>query len=368
MHKIMLFKPYVNAKAVELAAQALRSGWVGEGAKVQEFEKRIGDFVHAPYPLAVNSGTAALHLALLAAHVGPGDEVITTAQTMLATTQAILAAGATPVYADIEYATGNLDSRDVVRHITPATKAILAVDWAGYPCDYDALLQIAQEHGLVVIEDAAHALGAVYRGKPAGATCPFTCFSFQAIKHLTTGDGGLLCVPDSETHRRALQLRWFGIDRHLRKPSVLGEAEWNVTELGYKYHMNDVAASIGLGNLEDLEFILSRRRAIVQRYRAELASVPGVALFERAPDRQSGDWLFSIHVQRRPDFCRMLAEKEIMASVVHLRIDRNGICGGERQDLPELTRFTETHVSLPLHPGLSDADVDAVIQAVRSGW
>lgn len=368
MTKIAMFKPYVNERAVELVVQVLRSGWVGEGPKVKEFEDKIGARVGAKYPVTVNSGTTALHLGVILAEVKPGDEVITTAQTMLATTTAILIAGAKPVYADVEYGTGNLDATDIERHITDKTTAILAVDWAGYPCDWDAIKAIGQKHQLAVIEDAAHALGAFYKGKPVGSVAPITCFSFQAIKQLTTGDGGLVCVATPEQHEHAVQLRWFGIDRFKRKPSILGEPEWNVTDLGYKYHMNDVAAAIGLGNLEDLDAVLARRHAIVDRYRCELANVPGVMLFERHPNRQGADWLFSIHAERREDFCRMMNDNDIMASVVHLRIDRNALCGGERADLPELAHFTQTHVSLPLHPYLSDEDVQRVIDAVRGGW
>lgn len=368
MTKIEMFKPYVNERAIELVTQVLCSGYIGEGPRVKEFEQKMGARVGSPFPVAVNSGTSALHLAMQLVGVKPGDEVITTAQTMLATTTAILMAGATPVYADVEYATGNISVEDISRCVTDRTRAILAVDWAGYPCDWDGILVVAQKHNLVAIEDAAHALGATYKGKPVGSVAPITCFSFQAIKHLTTGDGGMVCVSSIEDHERAAQLRWFGIDRYKRKPSVLGEPEWNVTELGYKYHMNDIAAAIGLGNLEDMDWILQRRREIVAAYRKELAGVPGVQLFERKPDRQSADWLFSIHVERREAFCRMMAEKDIMTSVVHLRIDRNDLCGGERSDLPELDRFTETHVSLPLHPGLSDYDIRRVIEAVRGGW
>jgi perosamine synthetase len=365
---MQMFMPYVNEKAVEMASQVLRSGWVGEGPKAKEFEQQIGARVGARYPICVNSGTAALHLAVVLAGVQPGDEVITTAQTMLATTTAILIAGAKPVYADVEYGTGNLDAARIEQHISEKTRAILAVDWTGYPCDWDAIKAIGSRHQLAVIEDAAHALGANYKGQPIGAVAPITCFSFQAIKHLTTGDGGLVCVSTLKEHERALQLRWFGIDRYKRRPSILGEPEWDVTELGFKYHMNDVAAAIGLGNIGDLDWILQRRRQITAEYRASLANVAGLVLFERLADRQSADWLFSIHVERREEFCRMMADKDIMASVVHLRIDRNSVCGGEREDLPELARFTATHVSLPLYPQLSDEDVQRVIDAVRGGW
>src|SRR6266516_458850 len=160
MSTIGMFKPYVNARAVELVAEVLRSGWVGEGPRVKEFESRVGARVGARYPVAVNSGTAALHLAVLLAGVRPGDEVITTAQTMLATTSAILMAGAQPVYADVDYGTGNLAAGDIGRHVTERTRGIVAVDWAGYPCDWDAITAVADAHGLVAIEDAAHSMGA----------------------------------------------------------------------------------------------------------------------------------------------------------------------------------------------------------------
>jgi perosamine synthetase len=229
-------------------------------------------------------------------------------------------------------------------------------------------VETGRAHRLSVIEDGAHSLGATYKGKPVGAVSPITCFSFQAIKLLTTGDGGMVCVPSAGAYERAIRLRWYGIDRFNRKPSILGEPEWNVTDLGYKYHMNDVAAAMGLGNLEDIDRNLERRREIVAAYRAGLDGVPGVQLFKYSPDRASANWLFSIHVEGREAFCRMMAAKDIMTSVVHLRIDRNDLCGGERANLPELTRFTETHVSLPLHPFLTDDDIQRVIAAVRGGW
>jgi len=368
MDSINMFKPYVNDKAIENVCKVLRSGWVGEGPIVKEFEDKIGATVGTRYPVCVNSGTSSLHLAVLLAGVSSGDEVITTAQTMLATSTAILMAGAKPVYADIEYETGNIDANDIARHITDRTRAILVVDWGGYPCDLDDILEVAKKYNLVVIEDAAHALGAKYKGKLVGSVCPITCFSFQAIKHLTTGDGGLICLSSQEMYERAVRLRWFGIDRFKRKPSVLGEPEWNVTELGFKYHMNDIAAAMGLGNLEDLDKILSRRRAIVKMYRSNLGQVNGVQLFERKLDRDSADWLFTIHVDHREEFCKMMTANGIMASVVHLRIDRNDLCGGIRQDLPNLQKYTETHVSLPLHPHLTDQDVERVICAIKSGW
>jgi perosamine synthetase len=324
--------------------------------------------VGAPHAVAVNSCTSALHLALAIAGVGPRDEVITTAQTFAATAHVVLAQGATPVFADVQYGTGNIDPSDIERRVTPRTKAVLPVHWAGYPCDMDEIQAIAARHGLAVIEDAAHALGASYRSRPIGSLSRFTCFSFQAIKHFTPGDGGMLCVPDEPDYWAAARRRWFGIDRVHRKPALLGEPEWNITEIGYKYHMNDLAAAMGLGNLEDLDLILTRRAEIAARYRRELGGVPGVTLLESRPDRQSANWLFTIHVERRDDFVRMMQSKEIEVSVVHLRIDRNDIFGGERKDLPALARFTESCISIPVHCALSDDDVGRIVDAVKGGW
>ena len=367
-HGIAMFRPHVSERAIARVVEVLRSGWIGEGPVVAQFEDAFRTRTGAAHAVAVNSGTSALHLAITLAGVGPGDEVITTAQTMMATSHAILMQHARPVFADVKYFTGNVDPVDIGHRITPRTKCFLVVHWAGYPCDMDEIHAVAAAHGLPVIEDAAHAVGAVYKGRSIGSLSDYTCFSFQAIKHITTGDGGMLAIRSADKWDEARRRRWFGIDRTNRKPSVLGEPEWNVTEPGYKYHMNDIAASLGIEHLEELPRILERRAAIAARYRQALARVPGVTLFESAADRTSAHWLFSIHVERRTDFARMMQSKGMAASVVHLRIDTNDVFGGLRQDLPVLARFTESHISVPVHEFLTDDDVDRVIRAVQDGW
>jgi perosamine synthetase len=227
---------------------------------------------------------------------------------------------------------------------------------------------VAGRHGLAVVEDAAHALGATYRGRPVGAISRFTAFSFQAIKHLTTGDGGALCCAAEEDARAALVRRWFGIDRANSRPSILGEREYDIDAVGFKYHLNDLAASVGLGNIEDFPGRLARRRALAARYREALAGVPGLRLLRCPPDRESAWWLFTIRVERREDFIRALASRGVPASVVHLRIDRNSVFGGVRDDLPGQAAFDADQVSLPVHEGLSDEDVGTVVAAVRAGW
>ena len=368
LRRVVMFKPYVSDQAIKRVARTLNSGWIGEGPAVREFEDKFNEVIGAPYPVAVNSCTSALHMAIVMAGVKAGDEVITTAQTMMATSHVIIAQQAHPVFADIQYMTGNINPGDIEKRITKRTKVILVVHWAGYPCDMDEIHEVASKYDLPVIEDAAHAIGASYKGKSIGTISPYTCFSFQAIKHVTSGDGGMLCLCNEKDYEEAKRRRWYGIDRVNRKPSILGEAEWNVTEVGYKYHMNDIAASLGIEHLNEFKVIFDRRTEIVRRYRNELSEVSGITLFENNNDRVSANWLFTIHVERRTDFAKMMKAKGVDVSVVHLRIDRNDIFGGLRDDLPNLTTFTKTHISLPLHNLLTDEDVDYVIHCIREGW
>lgn len=363
-----MFHVQVHEECIDRVVNVLRSGYIGEGPMVKELETSFSRVSGTGYNVAVNSGTSALHLAVILAGADPGAEVITTAQTMMATSHVVLMEGATPIFADVQFDTGNIDPKDIEHRITERTKAIIAVHWAGYPCDMDEIHAIAARHNLTVIEDAAHAIGATYKGKPVGSTSPLTTFSFQAIKHLTSGDGGMLSMTSADDWTQACRMRWFGIDRDSRKPHILGEAEWDVTRLGFKYHMNDIAAAIALGNLPHLDEMLRRRKAIAARYREGLSDVSGVTLLSNAADRESANWIFTLHAERREGFIRMLQQQGITASVVHLRIDRNSLYGGERTDLPNLDRFTRSHVSLPIHEGLTDEDVDAIICAIRHGW
>ncbi len=362
------FHTHVAPKAVTLATETLESGWLSEGARVKAFEQALSAELGLARPVAVNSGTAALHLALAVAGVAHGDEVILPAQTFIATGTSILMAGATPVFADIDPTTGNLSPAAVRECVTERTKAIIPVHWGGYPCDMDGLAGIAAQAGAVVIEDAAHALGATYRGNPVGAVSPLTIFSFQAIKHLTTGDGGALCCGTAEYETAARARRWFGIDRAKSEPSILGERLYDLEDLGFKYHMNDLAAAVGLGNLSDFPVRLAARRKTAARYRAELADVTGVTLLDIQPDREHAYWLFTLLVERREEFIRMLAADDIPCSIVHRRIDGNSIFGGLREGLEGQERFGASQISIPVHEGLTEGDVARVIGAIRSGW
>jgi perosamine synthetase len=358
----------VSEQAIANATAALRSGFLSEGRQVRRFEEELAARLGLVRPVALNSGTTALHLALVLAGVRSGDEVIIPPQTFIATGMAVLMQEATPVFADIQYHTGNIDPRSIRERISPKTKAIIPVHWAGYPCDLDEINEVAAAHNLAVIEDAAHALGATYRGKPIGAISRFTCLSFQAIKHLTTGDGGALCCLRPEDEERARVRRWFCIDRDHSPPSFLGERVYDAGETGYKYHLNDLGAAIGLGNLEVFPKVLGRLREVSSRYRREFAAVPGLTLLENKDDRESACWLFTLLADRRDDFLRALQGRGVPASVFHQRIDRHSVFGGARKDLPNMDRFNDHQASVPLHAGLTDDEVETVIAAVKAGW
>jgi perosamine synthetase len=365
---ITFFNTHVTPRAIELATAALHSGMLSEGARVKEFEAALAAQLGMTNPVALNSGTTALHLALVLAGVGPGDEVILPAQTFVATGLVILMQGAIPVFADIDADTGNISPAAIQAAITPRTRAIMPVHWAGYPCDMDDINAIAARHNIAVVEDAAHALGATYRTKPVGAISRFTAFSFQAIKHLTTGDGGALCCINATDERHARTRRWFGIDRATAQPSILGERNYDIEAVGYKYHLNDLAAAVGLGNLDGFRDRLARRRQIASTYRAALAGIPGITLLKSESDRQSAHWLFTCKVERRENFIRKLASLGIPASVVHQRIDHNSVFGGIWGHLTGQAAFNDAQISIPLHDALTDNQVVGIIAAIGSGW
>lgn len=363
---IPMFYPHVPESAIDKLAEVLRSRWVGQGPKVEEFEKEFSKKFGLKHVVSLNSGTSALRLALALIGVGPGDEVISTPYTMVATNTAILEQFAKPVFADIQYETANLDPNDIERHITEKTKAIICVHWGGYPCDMDKIRKIAAEHDLPVIEDAAHALGATYRDKPVGTISEFTIFSFQAIKHITTGDGGMLSITNPDKYKEAIRRRWFGIDREARKPSILGhDPTYDIKEVGYKYHMNDIAATIGLEQLKYFDSLFKRRAGIAKRYREELEEVPGITLLENKPNRMPANWMFAIHVGRRTEFAELMYSKGIEVSVHNWRNDKYTVFGGLRKDLPNLEKLDNDLICIPLHHKLSDQNVDYIIEAIK---
>jgi len=367
MKKISFFNTHIDPSARARVLKVLSSTILSEGALVKEFESDLQK-LGLPNPVALNSGTSALHLALVVAGVSHGDEVILPAQTFVATGTAIVQQGAIPVFADIDYATGNMSPDAFRKAITKKTKAVIVVHWAGMPVDLDEILEIAKQSRITVIEDAAHALGATYKGKPIGSISPLTCFSFQAIKHVTTGDGGAITSSDPKLAEQARTRRWFGIDRARATPSELGERDYDIPAVGYKYHLNDYGAALGLANLKTFTKRLAKRRMIAQTYREALADVPGITLWESPTDRESSYWLFGFHVERRLDFIRALKMEGIPTSIVHRGIDHNSLFGGIQKDLVNQRRFDETQIHIPIHDAIGKKEARIIINTIKKGW
>jgi len=362
---ITLFWPYISEQTSHAVAEVLKTRWIGQGLRVDALEQKFESQFSIPHAVAVNSCTSAIHLALILAEVQDGDEVITTPLTCPAANIPILYRRAKAVFADLQKETLNIDPKSITQKMTSRTKAILAVHWGGQPCDMAEIDAIAKKEGLVVIEDAAQALGATYQGKPIGALSDLTCFSFQAVKLITSGDGGMLTTIHPAYAKRAKLLRWYGMDRN-SKGSLYDKH--TITEVGYKYHMNDIVATMVSTQLDAFPLISSRRNEIVTRYRKELASVPGLTLLEQKKDRTNAHCLFTIRVEKREDFIQHLAQQEVEAHLVHVRCDIFPIFGGKRQDLPVLNEVESQYVSIPLHNHLTEEDITKIIRTIREGW
>ena len=368
MKKINFFNTYISPSAADSVQHVLQTGFLSEGKVVAEFEAGLTKEAGIVNPVALNSGTAALHLALVVAGIGEGDEVIIPAQTFIATGLAVLMTGAKPVFADIQYETGNISPADVIKKISVRTKAIMPVHWGGYPCDMDDLQVIATANKLLLIDDAAHAIGATYKNQKIGSIGDMSCFSFQAIKHLTTGDGGALGCKSLQHYKKAMSLRWFGIDRQNSPVGLLGEREYNLEEIGYKYHLNNFAASLGLANLELLQKNLDRRREIAAHYTSELQHVPGINLFNYNEDRESAHWLYGFHVENREQFISKLKENDIPVSIVHVGIDVNKLFQKSWSNLPAQRKFDLTQIHIPVHNELDDEQVLQIVNTIKAGW
>jgi perosamine synthetase len=364
---IVLFHPHMSAAIREGAAETLRSRWIGQGPKVDEFEARFSArFADNASCIAVGSGTDALHLAYVLAELKRDDEVVVPVFTCTATNIPLLYIGARIRFADVQRDTLNIDPAHVRRLVNERTKAIVCVHYAGLPCDMSELRQIADEYGIPIIEDAAHALGATYRGRSIGSISEFSTFSFQAIKHMTTGDGGMLVLKDRGLEPKAQRLRWFGIDRSKKH---MGIWDNDITEIGYKYQMTDIGAAMGLAALDEFDRTLELRRQLLARYCAGLQRIDGVKLIGQSyEDREHAAWLCTVAVERRIDLQRRLRDHGVESGQVHYRNDRYSIFGGRRSDLPNMDAIEDQYLVLPLLTMMTIEDVDRVCDVIRSGW
>ncbi len=360
---VPLFKVHMPENVMEPLARTLRSGYIGQGPMVDAFEAALVPWFGNRNILSVNSGTSAIMLALRLANVGSGDEVISTAMTCTATNVPILAMGARIVWADIDPWTANIDPLDVERKITDKTKAIIAVHWGGYPCELNELNRIGRKYGIKIIEDAAHAFGATYCGQPIGSHSDFVCFSFQAIKHLTTVDGGALVCRDTAAYKRGKLLRWYGIDRESERKDF--RCEEDVTEYGYKFHMNDVNATIGLCQLESVGEVLRAHRENARYYQEHLQDLAGLKLLHYQPDREGSYWLFTVRVKERLAFMRQMKEAGIVVSQVHARNDLHTMFRDFRRILPGVEEFVREQVSIPVGWWLSQQERERIAQTAR---
>ena len=298
--------------------------------------------------------------------VSVGDEVVVPVFTCTATNIPLLYIGAKIVFVDVDPETLNINIDHLRSVVTEKTKAIVCVHYAGLPCDMDEIHEVAKSFGIPVIEDAAHALGATYKGRSIGEISEFTMYSFQAIKHITTGDGGLISFKDSKKSDLGKRLRWFGIDRTSKQ---LGIWENDIKDVGYKYQMTDIGAALGIAGLEDFSFVLELRQQLLRRYHLNLSNNPKVKILGReVSDRTHAAWLMTIAVENRRVLQKLLLENGIESNQVHYRNDRYSIFGTRRQDLPNMDMIEEKYLCLPLHTKMTLEDVDKVCAVINSDW
>ena len=359
---IPLFKVFMPEGVMEPLREVLFSGYIGEGPRVEEFERRLSCWFDNDNVLALNNGTAAIQLALRLANVGCGDEVISTPMTCTATNEPVLAMGARIVWADIDPWTANINPQDVVKKITPKTKAIICVHWGGYPCELDELNAMAAQNNIKLIEDACHALGSMYHGKLIGSHSDFACFSFQAIKEMTTVDGGALVCKSKKDRERGRLLRWYGIDRKAKRSDLRCEAD--ITEYGYKFHMNDVTAVIGLEQLKYVGKTIEKHRANAAQYDEAFKDLKTVKLLRYKDDRLSAHWLYTMRVKNRRKFIEYMKKAGITTSQVHARNDAHTAFKDFRTDLPGIDEFASEQVSIPVGWWLEAKDIRHIIDSV----
>lgn len=391
---ISLFKVFMTEEAATETSKVLMSGYIGQGPQVEKFEELLKDYFKNDNVVTVNSATSAEHLAIhmlkrsekniLSHHgvcfedrqwdgINSGDEILTTPLTCTATNWPILANGIDLKWVDVDLNTCNVDLDDLERKISPKTRAIMVVHWGGYPVDLDRLrdIQIKTErlYGFkpAVIEDCAHAFGSTYKGQKIGSHGNICTFSFQAIKHLTTGDGGCVVFPYKEQVRRAKLLRWYGIDRDDNRKDF--RCENNISEFGFKMHMNDINATIGIENFPMVvENNLKTTIDNANFYNKELSDVPGITLLENKPDRQSTYWIYTIKVDRQTDFMNKMKECNIMVSRVHERNDIHSCVSKYRCHLPNLDRLVKEMICIPVGWWVTPEDRQYIVDCIKSGW
>lgn len=372
---IPLFKVFVHPDVPSLVSEVLASGYIGQGPLVEKFEEMLRAHFRVDEVNTVNSCTSALQLAVHLISTGnkwqPGDEVLTTPLTCTATNFAILATGAKLRWVDVDLTTANMDLDDLERKLSPKTKAIMVVHWGGYPVDLDRLKAIQEKcyklYGFrpPVIEDCAHAWESTYKGDLIGTHGNYAAFSFQAIKHFTTGDGGMLITPTRQEHERAKLMRWFGLDR-------TGSADFrcaqNIKEWGFKFHMNDINAAVGVRNFPHVSPLVKRHQENSDFLYEKLANVPGITLLENKPDRKSAAWIFTMRVEKRDTFKKTMEARGIHTSQVHARNDVHDCLQEFRAGLPNMDILDTDMICIPNGWWVTDEDRQYIVDQIKAGW
>ncbi len=365
---IPLFRPSITDAEIDAVADVMRSGWLGLGPKTAEFEEAFAAHVGAAHAVGMSSGTAALHLALEGLGIGEGDEVLVPTITFASTAHVVHHLGATPVFTDVCEDTICMDPVDAAARVTARTKAILPVHYGGHPADMDALGTLAESHGLFLLEDAAHACGAEWRGARVGTLSRATCFSFHAVKNLACGEGGMVTTDDDELAVRLKRQRWLGIDKDTISRTSAGETyawQYWIREFGHKAHLSDIAAAIGLVQLSRLDEMNAARRRLVDRYREELSGLEFVTLPAERDGALSAWHIFHARLVQRDDLIGFLKKRDIAPGVHYYPLHMHPVYRDGAEPLPVAERVWQQLISLPLYPDMTETEQDEVIGALR---
>lgn len=363
--EIPLFKPSMGEEEIKAVEGVLKSGWIGQGPKTAEFEKKFAEYIRVKYAVAVNSCTAALHLALEVLGISSG-EVIIPAMTFVSTAMAVNYTGARPVFADISEDTLNIDVKDIKSKITSKTKAIIVVHYGGHPCEMDEIIEIAKKYNLKVIEDCAHACGAEYKGKKAGSIGDIGCFSFHAVKNLATGDGGMITLNDEELDKKLRRKRWMGITKDtFQRSENVSDWYYEVNELGYKAHMNDITAAIGLVQLYKLEKMNTRRREIVENYNKAFKNLEWIALPVKKNYVKSSYLNYAVKVKERDALIKYLKEKGISTGVHYTPLNLHKFYKDHTEKVPVAEKVYRNLILFPVFADLTDEQQDYIINSVK---
>ncbi|MNO91696.1 UDP-4-amino-4,6-dideoxy-N-acetyl-beta-L-altrosamine transaminase [compost metagenome] len=366
---------WLDVDDIEAVIKVLQGDYITQGPAIEDFESKIASYVGAKYAVAFSNGTAALHGACFAAEVGEGDEVITTPITFLASSNCVLYQGGTPVFVDIDMDTYNIDPMQIEKKITSRTKAIIAVDFSGQPVEMDRLAMIAHDHNLVLIQDAAHSLGASFAGQKVGSLADMTMFSFHPVKHITTGEGGIITTNNEQYYRRLLMFRSHGMTRDPKELSR-NDGPWyyEMQELGYNYRMTDMQAALGVSQMEKLDSFVERRRIIAKQYNEHFSSMKGIVIPNQHAESNSSWHLYVLRwlpeyfsVDRREIF-QALRNENIGVNVHYIPVYlqpyyqklgyKQGIC-------PNAEVYYNSAITIPCFPKMKDSDVNDVITAVK---